>query len=70
MQSQRKEGDDGELTSAGLGLSAEGWAVDPAALKEKVIPLCFGITSAACQHQAFLYLFLYSSLFQSLNLIG
>lgn len=35
MKSWEKEGDDGELTFAGLGLSAECWAVDPAALQKE-----------------------------------
>lgn len=55
LRSWRKEGDDGELTNAGSDLSAERWPVDPAALKEKVTPLRFGINFAACLHQAFFY---------------
>ncbi len=35
MQGWEKEDDDGELTFAGLGLSAERWAVDLAALEEE-----------------------------------
>ncbi len=61
-QGWEKEDDDGELTFAGLGLSAERWAVDPAAIEEeKRYHTSFQIITGAFQYYAvYMYMFVFA----------